>query len=65
MSSSICHTLYTCVVLHLIVYIHVLCSISHLLYKYVGCRGMEEVGGSYDSDDDADFTKMDMVGPLL
>lgn len=25
------------------------------------CRGLEEFDGNYDSDEDADFTKMDMV----
>jgi len=28
----------------------------------LSCRGVEEMDGNYDSDEDADFTKMDMVG---
>lgn len=29
------------------------------------CRGLEEFDGNYDSDEDADFTKMDMVMNLF
>ena len=37
-------------------------STTYVIYRY---SGMEELDGNYDSDEDADFTKMDMVKTVL